>query len=705
MTNLVVGTDRDKKFPVGLTPEERSTHMHVMGSTGSGKSRFLISLIKQDIRNGQGLCLIDPHGELYHHLEEWLSNRSILAKRRTIRLLDFSDPEYAVGFNPLAISSKETIASTVEAVTKGITIVYGGDDPNATPLIKSSMDSVCHALIDNDLTLIESEFLMNYEQKDIRYRLTDNLQNPQQRRIWQSLNARRPIEFNHLIESTERRLRDFLNADVMRRIFGQRENTIDFGKAMDDGDIILINCSLEGGIIPPGAQRLAGMLVINNLVARAFERKSKPAPKPFHLYIDEAPRFLTHDIADILVGTRKYGLHVTLAHQNLSQLRAAGDQIYSGVMGEARTKVVFGGLSMEDAKVMAEETLYGEVSPYMINEAMNKPTVVGYERIKLKNKSFSEGTGTNETSTETQSNSVSTTNSHSRSIGTSEGYSAGTSVTQSNSESQGSSSSHASGSNTGRSLGTSASNTIGDSTSNMNSQSDNTSSSDGQSQLMSTNTGLPIGPNITQSGSDTQGSGYGSASGSSSNTARGSSASETNTESTSSNISRANSNSRSTGISIGTTTGTSFTHSSSESQGSAYSQGSSSSTGKSTGTSESSSWSEGYSESLEPILEWLPTQLVSTDDQYMELAKFIKDQPQRYGILRTPTGKVYRIKSLDIPDEYVSKTQMAKLKKIVRDKTPFVQTRDRAEQEILSRQAKLLRPVEDRNLDDTDFLE
>ena len=176
-------------------------------------------------------------------------------------------------------------------------------------------------------------------------------------------------------------------------------------------------------------------------------------------------------------------------------------------------------------------------------------------------------------------------------------------------------------------------------------------------------------------------------------------------ESVSDNISRANSNSHSSGTSIGTTTGTSFSQSNSDTQGSACSQGSSSSTGKSTGTSESSSWSEGYSESLEPILEWLPTQLVSTDDQYLELAKFIKDQPQRYGVLRTPTGKVYRIKALNIPDEYISKTQMANLKKNVRDKTSFVQTRDGAEKEILSRQAKFLRPVEDRNLDDTDFLE
>ena len=82
----------------------RSEHMHVVGATGSGKSRFLLHMIQQDIIEGRGVCLIDPHGELYDHLVSWLSNREGLFEDRTIKLINPSDTDWSFGFNPLKVT-------------------------------------------------------------------------------------------------------------------------------------------------------------------------------------------------------------------------------------------------------------------------------------------------------------------------------------------------------------------------------------------------------------------------------------------------------------------------------------------------------------------------------------------------------------------------------------------------------------------------
>ena len=120
---------------IKLPYSARGAHMHVIGRTRSGKSRFIADLIRQDIVNGHGVCVIDPHGELYDLTINWLAqNKRIAERRKNIHPVRFTDLGTTFRYNPLRISRPEEAFSVGSNVTNAITRVYGGKDPTETPL-------------------------------------------------------------------------------------------------------------------------------------------------------------------------------------------------------------------------------------------------------------------------------------------------------------------------------------------------------------------------------------------------------------------------------------------------------------------------------------------------------------------------------------------------------------------------------------------
>ena len=120
----------------------------------------------------------------------------------------------------------------------------------------------------------------------------------------------------------------------------------------------MVNLS-SGNRISEDNARLLGTLIVNEIFLKA---KGRPEDsRPFYLYIDECARFVNEDIGRILDEGRKFGLHLILAHQHLAQLKKAGEEVYQAVMTDAKTKVIFGGLNTEDARVLAEQVFLGEL--------------------------------------------------------------------------------------------------------------------------------------------------------------------------------------------------------------------------------------------------------------------------------------------------------------------------------------------------------
>ena len=181
--------------------------------------------------------------------------------------------------------------------------------------------------------------MLNRTDATLRKALTSDIHEPTIREEWDYLNSLRPAPFFDELSSTINRMNRFLTSPVIKCIIGQVEHTIDFRKIMDEGYIVLIKLGGQGLTISQENARLLGTLIINELFLRAKERPE--GSRPFYLYIDECYQFINEDIGNILSEGRKFGLHLILGHQFLSQLMRAGQQVHDSVLTGAQTKVVF----------------------------------------------------------------------------------------------------------------------------------------------------------------------------------------------------------------------------------------------------------------------------------------------------------------------------------------------------------------------------
>lgn len=403
---LYIGTNIDTRGLVYLTDEQRSTHVQIIGSTGTGKSKLMEHLIREDIAAGNGLCLIDPHGYLYHDTLKFL--QAVKKKPDKVILFDPSEDAYATGFNPLRLSGKD-LSYQVDAMVRACAKVWGGEDTDRTPLLKRCLRITFHALAEGKLTLLEAQYLTSPTRRGMREFLTAKIKDPVIKEQWDYFNSEK-LTINRFYEefgSTINRTMEFLAAERIRTIIGQQAGTLDFKKIMDEGYIVLVNLS-SGKSVSHDNARLIGTLIVNDLFLTATERP--PKSRPFYLYIDECSLFINEDVARILDEGRKFGLHLILAHQHLAQLKKAGEDIYHSVMTDAKTKIIFGGLSAEDARVLSEQVFLGELDLEERKASLDKPTVVGYTTTWLNNyskgKSHTESeartTGTTKTETEAE---------------------------------------------------------------------------------------------------------------------------------------------------------------------------------------------------------------------------------------------------------------------------------------------------------------
>lgn len=370
-----------------MDQKTRSTHMHIIGASGEGKSKFMEHLIRQDIINNRGLCLIDPHGYLYNDIVRWCATRNMLdrASPKKIVLFDPSEDRWTFGFNPLQGDSSN-ISFHVDTMVKAVAKVWGGEDTDKTPRLKRCLRILFHALAEKNLSLLEAGYIVSPANQTLRKYLTGDIQDDVIRQQWDYFNTLKEKPFYDEFSSTINRMMEFLAAPSIRAIIGQIEQTINFRKIMDEGWILLVNMASANKISDDNA-RLLGTLIVNDLFMKA---KGRPkGSRPFYLYIDECGLFINEDIGRILDEGRKFGLHLILAHQHLSQLKRAGEDIYRSVMMDARTKVVFGGSDPEEAEILARQIFLGELSLEEPKEILDKPTVVGYIKAWLNNYSSS----------------------------------------------------------------------------------------------------------------------------------------------------------------------------------------------------------------------------------------------------------------------------------------------------------------------------
>lgn len=330
-----------------LQPFQRATHTHVIGQTGTGKSRTLESWVMQDILAGHGLAVIDPHGDLYQNLvmriSSLLPQYPALADR--IVLMNPHDAIWTVGFNPLEPIPGIPLERLAWFLTDVIIKIWKMDTasaPRMLRLITYSFLTLAEAglsLVDlarflNDTTWRKSLIARSTHREVIEYFQYEFPTKESAAHQWITpvLNKIGPLIFD---------------PDV-RLMLGTR-STINFRKILDQKLILLVN--LSKGILGEGNSALLGAFIVAHLQQAALSRANSRNRDLFFLYLDEFQNYTTDNIKDILSESRKYGLSMILAHQYLDQL--AGD-LRGAVLNTAGTLVCFR-VGYQDASALARE--------------------------------------------------------------------------------------------------------------------------------------------------------------------------------------------------------------------------------------------------------------------------------------------------------------------------------------------------------------
>jgi DNA helicase HerA-like ATPase len=324
--------------------EERERHVYIVGKSGSGKSTFLFNLAMGDIYAGDGVAVIDPHGDLAADIIDAIPRSRI----NDVCYLDAGETEYPVGFNPatrIAPQRRALAASGIVAAFKHLWSDSWG------PRLEHFLFHGISALISREhATLLDLPRL--YTDDGFRDRIIAKVSDPGTQRFWheeypsytktQRAEAAAPIL---------NKAGQFTASPHLRLILGQVAPRLDLAFTMNNRRILIAN--LAKGTIGEQAANLLGSLLVSHMQLVAMERGVLPPEQrvPFFVHVDEFQTFSSEAFVSLLSEARKFATHFCLANQYTDQLSPA---VRAAVLGNAGTLVVFR-VGSRDAELLAHE--------------------------------------------------------------------------------------------------------------------------------------------------------------------------------------------------------------------------------------------------------------------------------------------------------------------------------------------------------------
>ncbi len=358
-----VNTGAEKK-EVCFARSDRSRHCYVIGATGTGKSTLLYNMIRQDIENGEGVCVIDPHGDLYQQVLESIPEHRI----EDVILIDPSDFENAVGINFLECHGRFKSVQMNFITNEMIKIFDRLYDLKQTggPIFEQYMRNALLLCMDNNIGATLMDIPMVFEDKEYREFLKSKCSSSIVVNFWnkQAEVAVGDASLQSIAPYITSKLNQFTTNALLRPIIGQLKSTIDFRKAMDEKKIMLVN--LSKGLLGELDTQLLGMLIIGKVFSSAMGRiLLKPEERhPFFLYVDEFQNFTTDTVSHLLSEARKFGIYLTLANQNLSQLSSEDKKknILESVLGNIGTILILriGAIDSQKMEIYTKPELFAQ---------------------------------------------------------------------------------------------------------------------------------------------------------------------------------------------------------------------------------------------------------------------------------------------------------------------------------------------------------
>lgn len=333
-----------KKYIFGIKRSDRRRHLYIVGKSGAGKSKLLELLARQDISYGHGLCFIDPHGDVIEEILKFIPEERI----EDVILIDPSDAEYPISFNPLRKVPKEMKHQMTQGLIEVMKKQFGSD---WTPRLEHVFRFTVLAILDYPEATLHGIISMltdrSYRQQVIEY-ITDDMV----KRFFTAEFADWSEKFDtDAIIPLVNKLGQFLSIPMLRNIFAGKENKIDMEEIIKNKKILLINLS-KGKIGEENAGFFGSMFIIK-IKQAGTTRANMPEEKrdDFYLYVDEFHNLITDSFINLFSEARKYGLNLTMAHQYTAQL---SPEVMNTILGNVANLIVFrvGG---DDAHLLESE--------------------------------------------------------------------------------------------------------------------------------------------------------------------------------------------------------------------------------------------------------------------------------------------------------------------------------------------------------------
>jgi hypothetical protein len=335
--------------PVALSPKAATTSLHVIGPTGTGKSSLLRNLIRDDLEQGRGLLVLETNGDLVRDVLDVIPAR----RQRDVVLLDLTDKDYAVGFNPFASTAEPSlIADQLGELFERLWAAYWG--PRTAQLTHMGLLTLARR---KGSTLLDLPQL--YLDEAFRHRVLAGINDPLGLGPdWQWFESLPEREQLNVVSPLLNKARQWVARPGLRAIVGQPRPRITMRQIIEGRKVLLVH--LPKGLIGSETAQLVGCLVLTSAWQALAERAALPLEQRhvFGIYVDEQNDFAHAPIPwdELYSQGRKYGLGLVTAHQALTQLPK---ELREVVLANARSKVVFT-LGAQDAKVM-EKTF----APYL----------------------------------------------------------------------------------------------------------------------------------------------------------------------------------------------------------------------------------------------------------------------------------------------------------------------------------------------------
>ena len=335
---------KNRMMTFGILPDDRRRHMYIIGKTGTGKSTLIANLAINDIRNGKGICIVDPHGDLCETILDYIPSYRI----NDVIYMDPSDLDHTFSINPLEVSNdrqRELVVSGIIAIFQKIYGMSWG--PRLEYILRMCLLTLTQ--LPEPTMLMVPELLTN---DAFRAKIIPKLTDPVLISFWENEFANmNPKLKSEAISPILNKVGQFISSRFIRNILQHHKSTIDLEKIMNEGKIILLN--LSQGKLGEDNAALLGAMIISKIQLSVMNRASiaEEERKDFYLYVDEFQNFATSSFIKILSEARKYRLNLILANQYISQIP---EDVRGAIFGNTGTMFSFL-VGATDASFMAKE--------------------------------------------------------------------------------------------------------------------------------------------------------------------------------------------------------------------------------------------------------------------------------------------------------------------------------------------------------------